>query len=46
MGSPLLVYDQVDWEPAVEKPTSVKGLTATTAIVCEWKKCAVLPHDS
>ena len=23
--NPYSVYDQVDWEPAVEKPTSVKG---------------------
>ena len=32
-------YDQVDWEPAVEKPTSVKGLIVTTAIVSVWKRC-------
>ena len=33
------VYDQVDWEPAVEKPTSVKVQIVTTATVSVWKRC-------
>ena len=36
---PYSVYDELDWEPAVERP-SIKGVTATIDTVSASKKCA------
>ena len=36
---PYSVYDELDWEPAVERP-SIKGRLLRRQIPCSLKKCA------